>query len=181
MARPFAFVLGGTRSGKSRFALDLTRAFATDGVATFVATARPGDPELDDRIARHRADRPSAWPTLDAGADLAATIRRADPDAPLLVEGLTLWLSSLAGDEPAAVDPLLDGPVAAALAAIAAHRGPLVVVSDELGLGMVPLHPLSRAFRDLTGLVHQRFAAAADEVHFVVAGLPMTLKGRVRT
>jgi adenosylcobinamide kinase/adenosylcobinamide-phosphate guanylyltransferase len=181
MARPFVLVLGGTRSGKSRFALGLTRDLAIDGVATFIATARPGDPELDRRIARHRAERPSQWPTLDAGADLADAIRRADADAPLLVEGLTLWLATLTGDEPADIDPLLAGPVEAALDAIRAHRGPVVVVSDELGLGMVPLHPVGRAFRDLTGLVHQRFAAAADDVHVVFAGLPMTLKGLVRT
>ena len=70
--------------------------------------------------------------------------------------------------------------VLVALGAIAAHRGPVVAVSDELGLGMVPLHAVSRAFRDLAGLVHQRFAAAADEVHVVIAGLPMTLKGQGR-
>jgi adenosylcobinamide kinase/adenosylcobinamide-phosphate guanylyltransferase len=180
MADPFVFVLGGTRSGKSRFALELTHGFADGGPATVIATARPGDPELDRRIARHRADRPADWPTIDAGLDLAAAIRLADDEAPVLVEGLTLWLSTLAGDEPADIDPLLDGPVAAALETIAAHRGPLVAVSDELGLGMVPLHPVGRAFRDLTGLVHQRFAAAADEVQFVIAGLPMTLKGRAR-
>jgi adenosylcobinamide kinase/adenosylcobinamide-phosphate guanylyltransferase len=156
---------------------------AVDRPAWFIATAWPGDVELDQRIARHRRDRPAEWPTVDAGADLAATvdgITRDAPDAPILLEGLTLWLSTLAGDEPADIDPLLDGPVAAALAAITRHPGPLVVVSDEMGLGMVPLDPLSRAFRDLAGLVHQRFAAAADEVHVVIAGLPMTLKGEPR-
>jgi adenosylcobinamide kinase/adenosylcobinamide-phosphate guanylyltransferase len=156
---------------------------AVDRPAWFIATAWPGDVELDQRIARHRRDRPAEWPTVDARADLAATvdgITRDAPDAPILLEGLTLWLSTLAGDEPADIDPLLDGPVAAALAAITRHPGPLVVVSDEMGLGMVPLDPLSRAFRDLAGLVHQRFAAAADEVHVVIAGLPMTLKGEPR-
>jgi adenosylcobinamide kinase/adenosylcobinamide-phosphate guanylyltransferase len=176
MATPFVLVLGGTRSGKSRYALDRIRTYAGGATATVVATATPGDPELDRRIARHRADRPADWPTIDAGLDLAAAIRRAGPEVPLLIEGLTLWLSTLAGDEPADIDPLLDGPVAAALDAIVARPCPVVVVSDELGLGMVPLHPVSRAFRDLTGLVHQRFAAAADEVEFVIAGLPMPLK-----
>lgn len=173
-------MLGGTRSGKSRFALGLTRSIAGDRPAWFIATAWPGDPELDQRIARHRRDRPADWPTVDGGSDLAATlagITRDAPDAPILLEGLTLWLSALAGDEPADIDPLLDGPVAAALAAIARHRGPVVVVSDEMGLGMVPMDPVSRAFRDLAGLVHQRFAEAADEVHVVIAGLPMILKG----
>jgi adenosylcobinamide kinase / adenosylcobinamide-phosphate guanylyltransferase len=170
-------VLGGTRSGKSSHALSLVRDLARDGPATFIATALPGDPELDERIARHRRDRPAGWPTLDAGPDLAATIRRVASERPILVEGLTLWLSALTGDQPAVIDVLLEGPVADALAAIDGHAGPVVVVSDELGLGMVPLDPAARAFRDLVGLVHQRFAAAADEVRFVIAGHPMILKG----
>ena len=177
------FVLGGTRSGKSRFALDRTTGLANASPAWFVATALPGDPELDQRIARHQRQRPAAWPTVDAGVDLAGAVKRITTDAPhatILVEGLTLWLSALVGDEPAGIDPVLDGPVTDALEAITRHPGPVVVVSDELGLGMVPLHPVSRAFRDLAGLVHQRVAAAADEVHFVVAGLPMTLKGERR-
>ena len=97
MAEPFILVLGGTRSGKSRFALDRTLALAGAGAATFIATAIPGDPELDQRIARHRRDRPVRWPTLDAAADLAATIDAADPSLPILIEGLTLWLSALDG------------------------------------------------------------------------------------
>jgi adenosylcobinamide kinase/adenosylcobinamide-phosphate guanylyltransferase len=177
MARPLLLVLGGTRSGKSRFALDRTREFAASGRAWVIVTAQPGDPELDDRITRHRRHRPTEWPTLDAEPDLAATIGRADPEEPLLIEGLTLWLSALTGDEPPDVDALLDGPVARALAAIAARPGPVIVVSDELGLGIVPLHPLTRGYRDLVGLVHQALAAEADEVLFVVAGLPLALKG----
>ena len=124
---------------------------AGDRPAWFIATAWPGDPELDERIARHRRDRPTDWPTVDAGTDLAATldgITREAPDAPILLEGLTLWLSALAGDEPADIDPLLDGPVAAALASIARHPGAIIVVSDEMGLGMVPMDPAGRAFRD---------------------------------
>jgi adenosylcobinamide kinase/adenosylcobinamide-phosphate guanylyltransferase len=87
-------------------------------------------------------------------------------------------VSGLVGDEPPDIDALLDGPVADALAAVAGHRGPVVVVSDEIGLGLVPLDPLSRAFRDLQGIVHQRIAAVADEVHFMVAGLPLTVRDR---
>jgi adenosylcobinamide kinase/adenosylcobinamide-phosphate guanylyltransferase len=94
----------------------------------------------------------------------------------LLIDGMMLWLSAVAGDAPADVDAILDGPVAAALDAIEERGGAVVVVSDELGLGMVPLDPQARAFRDLTGIVHQRLAAAANEVHFMVAGLPLTLR-----
>jgi adenosyl cobinamide kinase/adenosyl cobinamide phosphate guanylyltransferase len=179
MADPFVLILGGTRSGKSRFGLETTQRLAGSGRAWFLATAWPGDPELDRRIARHRSQRPSSWPTIEVGADLTAAITRTEPSEPVVVEGLMLWLSTLVGDDPVDPDPLLDGPLAAALDAIAQRPGPVVVVSDELGLGMVPLDPAARAFRDLAGLVHQRMAAAADEVHFVVAGLPLTLKSRV--
>jgi adenosylcobinamide kinase/adenosylcobinamide-phosphate guanylyltransferase len=176
MANRLVFVLGGTRSGKSRYALERTRQLAGDGRAWVVATARPGDPEMDDRIARHRRARPSTWPTIDVDADLAAAIMRSDPGEPLLIEGLTLWLSALLGDVPPEVDAVLDGPVEAALVAIANRAGPVVIVSDEIGLGTVPMHPLTRGFRDLVGLTHQRIARDADEVLFVVAGLPLTLK-----
>jgi adenosylcobinamide kinase/adenosylcobinamide-phosphate guanylyltransferase len=177
MADPLILVLGGTRSGKSRFSLERTRTLAgATGRATFLATAWRGDPEMERRIARHRRARPDDWPTIDVGTDLAGAIGRADPRDPILVEGLTLWLSALVGDELDDPDPILDGPVAMALEAIRAHQAPIVVVSDEIGLGMVPMHAGSRTFRDLVGLVHQRLAAEADEVHVVIAGLPLTLK-----
>jgi adenosylcobinamide kinase/adenosylcobinamide-phosphate guanylyltransferase len=176
MAVPLILVLGGTRSGKSRFGLGLVRGFAGDDPATVLATALRGDPEMEHRIALHQRHRPAEWPTIEVGTDLAAAVRRAAPTRPILVEGLTLWLSALVGDDPVDPDPVLDGPVAAALDAIGGHAAPVVVVSDEIGLGMVPMHPGSRSFRDLVGLVHQRFAAEADEVHLVVAGLPLTIK-----
>jgi adenosylcobinamide kinase/adenosylcobinamide-phosphate guanylyltransferase len=171
-------VLGGTRSGKSRFGQTRAVALAAGRSVTYLATAWPGDPELDERIAGHRAARPADWPTVEVGGDLAATIRALPGDEAVLLDGLTLWLSGLIGDEPPNVDAILDGPLTDALAAIAEHRGPVVVVSDEIGLGLVPLDPLSRAFRDLQGIAHQRIAAVADEVHFMVAGLPLTVRDR---
>jgi len=176
VATPLALVLGGTRSGKSRYALELVRDWAGEGRAWFLATARPGDPELDARIVRHRAQRPAQWPTIDVGRDLAAAVRRTDPAEPMLLDGLTLWLSALVGDEPVDPDPVLDGPVADALLALRERSGPAAVVSDELGIGLTPLHAGARSFRDLTGLVHQRLAAVADGVVFVIAGLPLRLK-----
>jgi adenosylcobinamide kinase/adenosylcobinamide-phosphate guanylyltransferase len=176
MADRFVLVLGGTRSGKSRLGLATTRRLAGDGGAWFLATARPGDPELDRRIELHRSARPASWPTIEVGDDLAAAIDRTTPSEPVLVEGLMLWLSSIAGDGPIDPDPVLDGPLADALEAIARRAGPVIVVSDELGLGMVPMDAGARAFRDLVGLAHQRIAAVADEVLFVVAGLALTLK-----
>ena len=105
MATPLILALGGTRSGKSRYGLAAARRLAGDGRAWFLATAWPGDPELDDRIARHRAERPAAWPTIEVGADLADALRRTEPAEPVLIDGLTLWLSTLLGDEPGADRP----------------------------------------------------------------------------
>jgi adenosylcobinamide kinase/adenosylcobinamide-phosphate guanylyltransferase len=178
VADPLILALGGTRSGKSRFGLAAATRLAGDaGRVWFLATAWPGDLELDDRIARHRAARPRSWPTIEVGTDLVAALGATVPDEPVLIDGFTLWLSALLGDDAPAIDPILDGPVAAALAAIAARPGPLVVVSDEVGSGIVPMDPGARAYRDLVGIAHQRLAGLADEVHLLIAGLPITLKG----
>ena len=177
MADPLILALGGTRSGKSRFGLAAATRLAGDsGRVWFLATAWPGDPELDDRIARHRAARPASWPTIDVGADLVAALAATAPDEPVLIDGFTLWLSTLLGDDVPAIDPILDGPLAAALAAIADRPGPVVVVSDEVGSGIVPMHAGARAYRDLVGIAHQRLAALADEAYLLVAGLPVILK-----
>jgi adenosylcobinamide kinase / adenosylcobinamide-phosphate guanylyltransferase len=177
VATPLILALGGTRSGKSRFGLATTRRLAGDGRAWFLGTAWTGDPELDDRIRRHRLERPADWPTVDVGVDLAESIASTAPAEPILLDGLTLWLSTLLGDDVPEIDPILDGPVAAAFVALAARPGPAVVVSDEVGLGIVPMHPNARAYRDLVGITHQRLAAMADEAYLFVAGLPVTLKG----
>lgn len=176
MAAPLILALGGTRSGKSTFGLATTRRLAGDGRAWFLATARPGDPELDQRIAGHRRERPAAWPTIEVGADLAAALGQAGPADPVLIDGLTLWLSTLLGDDASDIDPILDGPIRAALEAIDARPGPVVVVSDEVGSGTVPMHAGARAYRDLVGVTHQRLAAMADEAYLLVAGLPIALK-----
>jgi adenosylcobinamide kinase/adenosylcobinamide-phosphate guanylyltransferase len=186
MARPLLLVLGGTRSGKSTYGLSRMAALAGDGPVAYLATvtSTPGeDPELDDRIARHRASRPAAWETIDVGVDLPGAIARTASERPILLDGLTLWLAALMAPPDARpkqptqeLDALIDGPIAAGLAALDRHRGPAVIVSDEIGLGMVPMDAVARAFRDLQGIVHQRLAAMADEVVLTVAGLPWTLK-----
>jgi adenosylcobinamide kinase / adenosylcobinamide-phosphate guanylyltransferase len=181
MADPFILALGGTRSGKSRFGLATAMRLTASGRAWFLATAWPGDPELDDRITRHRSERPADWPTIEVGADLAAALADTDPNETVLIDGLTLWLSALLGDDAAPIDPILDGPVAAALTAIMERGGPAIVVSDEIGSGIVPVHPVARTYRDLVGITHQRLAACADEVYLFVAGLPVTLKGPGRS
>ena len=104
MSGRLTLVLGGTRSGKSAHGLAVTRRLAGSGRAWFLATARAGDPELDERIRRHRRQRPADWPTIEVGTDLPGALAQTDADEPVLVEGLTLWLSALVGDEPADID-----------------------------------------------------------------------------
>jgi len=163
-------VLGGARSGKSRHAQ--ARAEALPGELLFIATAQAWDDEMRDRIARHRADRGPRWRTIEAPLDLGATIAsEARPGRVLLVDCLTLWASNL----------LLDGhdhraALASVTAALEEASAPVILVANEVGLGIVPDNPLARAFRDLAGTINQAVAATADEVIFVAAGLPIRLK-----
>lgn len=176
MSARLVLVLGGTRSGKSRFGQQRAAAIAGSDPVTYLATARPGDPELEARIAGHRAARPPDWPTIEVTDDLTATIGSVSDAGTILLDGLTLWLSAAFDPERMDVDGFVAGPLARALEAIERRRGAVVIVSDETGLGMVPLDAGARAFRDLIGITHQRIAAAADEVTLMVAGLPMALK-----
>jgi adenosylcobinamide kinase / adenosylcobinamide-phosphate guanylyltransferase len=165
---PLTLVLGGARSGKSRYAEQiLTRLPAP---WTYIATAEAWDDEMRDRIAEHRDRRVSGWQTVDAPRDLAAALARAK--GPVLVDCLTLWLSNTMLGET-------DVPAACAelLAAFSAAPGPVVAVSNEVGLGIVPDTPLGRKFRDAQGRLNQDVAATADTVLFMAAGLPLVLKG----
>jgi adenosylcobinamide kinase / adenosylcobinamide-phosphate guanylyltransferase len=175
MSHPLVVILGGTRSGKSRFGRERALELAGGGPVVYVATAVPGDPELDERIALHRRDRPGSWPIVDATPDLAATIRGIAPEDTILLDGLTLWVSLLIGEERPSVDALVDGPIEAMRAALRDHAGPVVVVSDEIGLGLVPMDPIGRAFRDILGIAHQRLVADADEAWLMVAGRALAL------
>ena len=163
-------VLGGTRSGKSRFALARARELGGDRV-TFVATARPGDPDLDERIAGHRRVRPATWRTLETDQDLAKTLALADPNDVLLIDSLTLWVAAAleAGDDPLRA-------WSAAAAAVRTRVPPTVVVSDEVGLGVVPQTASGRDFRDALGQLNQLIAAGAATVTLVVAGTALQLK-----
>ncbi|NGM35404.1 bifunctional adenosylcobinamide kinase/adenosylcobinamide-phosphate guanylyltransferase [Methylobacterium sp. DB0501] len=164
-------VLGGARSGKSRYAEGLIEALP--GPWLYVATAQAWDDEMRERIAQHRARRAFPWETVDAPRDLAGVIRQAPPGRPVLVDCLTLWLTNAMLDEAAD----LPAEVEALIAACSAAAGPLVLVSNEVGFGIVPENALARRFRDEAGRLHQRLGAIADRVVLVVAGLPMILKG----
>ena len=165
-------VLGGARSGKSRFAETLIEAAAPQ--ALYLATATAEDEEMRHRIAQHRARRGARWHTLEEPLELAASLRAAPPGRPVLVECLTLWLANLmrAGRPP-------ELEFGALLVALEEIPGPAVLVANEVGLGIVPDNALAREFRDHAGRLNCAVAAAADRVVFLAAGLPMTLKDRV--
>jgi adenosylcobinamide kinase/adenosylcobinamide-phosphate guanylyltransferase len=164
-------VLGGARSGKSRHAEALVmRATAS---ATYIATGEAGDDEMAARIAEHRARRGPFWRTIEAPLDLPAAIRaHADPARPILVDCLTLWLSNLLG-----AGRIVEHESETLCAALREAAGPVVLVANEVGLGLVPETPLGRQFRDEAGRLNQEVAALADRVVFVAAGLPLVLKG----
>lgn len=160
-------VLGGARSGKSRYAEQLV--MRAPAPWTYVATAEAWDEEMRARIEEHRGRRDGRWHTLDAPLALAETV--ASLKGATLIDCLTLWLSNvmLAGrDVQEECDRLV--------AALARAPGPLVLVSNEVGLGLVPETPLGRAFRDAQGRLNQQVAAAAERVVFMAAGLPLSLK-----
>jgi adenosyl cobinamide kinase/adenosyl cobinamide phosphate guanylyltransferase len=164
--RTLTLILGGARSGKSRRAEALVTALPP---WSYIATAEAFDAEMTARIAAHRARRADGWETLDAPRDLPEALARARP--PVLVDCLTLWLSNLMLAEGEL------GPACDALeTALHARTGPVVLVSNEVGAGIVPATPLGRRFRDAQGLLNQRMAAIADHVELVVAGLPLRLK-----
>lgn len=163
-------VLGGARSGKSAFAERLVLASGLEPV--YLATAAAGDAEMAERIAHHRERRGPAWRTVEEELDLAGAIaREAQPSRALLVDCLTLWLSNLMFAERD-----LEAETAKLLAALGAAKAPVVLVSNEVGLGLVPDNALGRRFRDAQGRLNQAVAAAMPHVVFVAAGLPLTLK-----
>lgn len=170
MTLPVIFVLGGARSGKSQHAERLTTALGPRPV--YIATAEPGDAEMAERITQHQTRRGAEWRTIEAPLDLAGAITGHNgPDRPLMIDCLTIWLSNLMHAErdiPAETEKLIT--------ALAQRSGPVVLVSNEVGQGIVPDNALARRFRDEAGRMNQAVAAVADRVDFVVAGLPTTLK-----
>lgn len=171
LTAPLTLVLGGARSGKSGYAERLAR--ETGLARHYIATAEPFDDEMRARIARHQADRAGdGWQTHEAPRDLADALRGASaPDRVVLVDCLTLWLSNLM-----LADADLGEATAGLQAALAAAPGPVILVSNEVGMGLVPETPLGRAFRDAQGRLNQSLARQAQQVVFVAAGLPLILK-----
>jgi adenosylcobinamide kinase/adenosylcobinamide-phosphate guanylyltransferase len=174
-------ILGGARSGKSRFAQGLVLRAAH---VVYVATLAPGDDaEMQERLARHRADRPAAWHTVEAPLALAEAVESAAGEADaVIVDCLTLWLSNLSWEHRAMGADSLEEAVKSQLRRVgdAARRCHVVLVSNEVGYGIVPESPVARAFRDAHGRMNQLAAEMADSVILVVAGLPVHVKGAAR-
>ena len=164
-------VLGGARSGKSRHAEALVTATGLERV--YVATGRAWDDEMRERIARHQSDRGETWQTVEAPEQpLAALREHARSTVAVLVDCLTLWVTNLMMAERD-----IASESRALAEALPKLPGRIVLVSNEVGMGIVPENAMARAFRDHAGRLHQSIAAVADEVHLVAAGLPLKLKG----
>jgi len=189
MKATITLVLGGARSGKSRWAEQLAR--RGRGQVVYVATAQPGDDEMAERIANHRASRPADWLTLEVPVNLPAAIReQATPGSIVLVDCVTLWVSNavLARTAPyATADEVPPAEWRAIESALLAEAGDLIeharanslrliLVSNEVGLGLVPVYLLGRAYRDILGRVNSALAERADSVIMMIAGLPIDLR-----
>jgi adenosylcobinamide kinase / adenosylcobinamide-phosphate guanylyltransferase len=167
-------VTGGARSGKSRFAEKLAEGYPA--LRGYVATGQAGDAEMAERIARHRGRRGAEWETVEEPLELSRAVARLDGHyTVLLVDCITLWLSNLLFQG--------EGGAAGALRCVAEFtesfqglKTPLVIVTNEVGMGIVPEHPLARTFRDLAGEANEMIAARADEVYVSISGLPLRLK-----
>jgi adenosylcobinamide kinase/adenosylcobinamide-phosphate guanylyltransferase len=166
------FVLGGARSGKSRFAV---ATLADRRRVTFVATAQAGDRDMAERIARHRAERPPHWLTIEEAFAVPARLTALSPETDaVLVDCVTVWVANLLLRGDGDADILAAGAELAAL--VGRPRVDLTLVSNEVGEGVVPATADGVRFRDLLGSVNQRLAAACDRVTLMVAGLPLTIK-----
>ena len=167
-------VLGGARSGKSRFALG--RGETRGGERIFIATAQPMDDEMTRRIARHRRERPEGWKTLEAPLRLAEALRSLEGKAEVaVIDCLTLWLSNLLTDLGENEEKILE-EVDRLIKAARSVDLSVIAVSNDVGSAIVPADSLSRLFRDLSGLLHQRWAARADEVYWMMAGIAIPIK-----
>jgi len=165
---------GGARSGKSAAAV--AAAAASGAPVTFIATAEPGDEEMAERIARHRARRPAGWTTLEATHDLIRAAETVDPADTIIVDCLAIWVTNRMLAEPPADGSELAAEAARLADELAARPGRALVVTNEVGSGVVPPTPLGRDFRDLLGLVNQAVVRVADDAYLVIAGRLLPLE-----
>jgi adenosylcobinamide kinase / adenosylcobinamide-phosphate guanylyltransferase len=171
MTDGLTLLVGGARSGKSRLAARLAQDSGRPVIV--IATGQPGDEEMAERIRRHQRERPPEWTTVEEPLDLEAALRDAAGDGFVIVDCLTLWVANLLDEGQ--TDEAIEVLAALAVDHAAARHGPTVVVSNEVGLGIVPMHPVGRRYADLMGRVNTRWARAADRTLFMVAGRALRL------
>jgi len=172
-------ILGGARSGKSRFAQELARKLSKK--VLFVATGEPLDEEMRARIDTHKKSRPASWRTLEVPTNLAKALRSKIRDVDLVViDCITLLVSNLMGDANTDVstwEKKVAAEIKNLIALLRDSKANFIIVSNEVGLGLVPTTPIGRAYRDILGMANQMLAQNADEVYLMVAGIPIVLKG----
>jgi len=176
MAKKLIFVLGGARSGKSRFAQKM--AGEIDGQVLFVATAEAGDEEMRARIAAHRQSRPASWRTMEITSGVGQKLKAGAGDARvILIDCLTLLIANVMGSGSAGdAEKRVQAEIEELIAAANTLAASVIIVSNEVGLGLVPDNRLGRDFRDIAGRANQLVAGAATDVYFMMAGLPLKLK-----
>jgi adenosylcobinamide kinase / adenosylcobinamide-phosphate guanylyltransferase len=163
------FIAGGARSGKSRKGEELAKSLAGSAKPIFIATAEAVDEEMTSRIKKHQDDRGTAFDLVEEPKNLTKALKEIDSDATVLVDCLTLWLSNnMMGEGTDTNQSVID--------AARARKGATIFISNEVGEGIVPMHPVSREFRDLSGIMNQQFAQAADKVYFMKFGIAQELK-----
>ncbi len=167
------FVTGSVRSGKSSFAVSLARKI--DRQVVFVATCKPADREMKERVRKHKKSRPKTWKTIEEEMHLPAVIRKIKGKKVVIIDCLTLWISNL----------LLSGlkekqvlkRVVSLIAALKSTNSSLIVISNEVGWGIVPDNRLCRVFRDIIGVAHQKIARVSNEAYLLISGIPLKMKG----
>jgi len=175
MNKELVLILGGARSGKSSFAQRLAKRVGSN--VLFLATAQAGDDEMAERIARHKASRPATWRTVEEPLELALVLQTEAASADVvIVDCLTLWLSNLLLREGGASETEVLGQVERLLDVYEKSAASYILVSGEVGLGLVPPYPLGRAYRDIMGWINQKLARRADKLFLMLAGIPLELK-----
>lgn len=172
MGGRIVFITGGSRSGKTRFALSL--GMQAPAPRLYIATAEARDDEMRERITNHKKERHGAWETIEETKDLATSVRGAEKYGVLIIDCITLWMSNLI--EAGLTDEAIVAEAGRLAGACRAGRATAILISNEVGMGIVPENPLARRFRDLSGIVNQSLAASADEVYLIVSGIPLRVK-----
>lgn len=175
MNKELVLIMGGARSGKSSFAQRLAK--SVGGKVLFLATAQAGDDEMAERIARHKASRPATWQTIEEPLELASVLQREAVSTDVVIlDCLTLWLNNLLLKEDSASETEVLEQVDRLLDVYLKGNASYIIVSGEVGLGLVPPYPLGRLYRDILGWMNQKVASSADKVFLMVAGIPLELK-----